>query len=246
MHSAAAGPAHSTDRGLGRSPNEESTRERTPDRRRAGVVTTTVVEPACGVGRVDIAIRLFGEVGGAVDGHVVPVLATPRMTRLLARLVLEASVGVPRAACPRAVAGFGCRPGADQPAQAAPHPAPIDSGAVGRHRDRGPDPLECRAGRVGGRRRVSRRPGPRRSGDRDQQLRRRAAAGLRRRVGRRGARAVAAPGRRGPRERRGCSRRRGSRRRGRRAHPAPARDRAPPRAGLPAADAGPGQARRAG
>ncbi|HSU08174.1 MAG TPA: BTAD domain-containing putative transcriptional regulator [Pseudonocardia sp.] len=60
------------------------------------MVTTTVVEPACGVGRVDIAIRLFGEVGGVVDGHVVPVLATPRMTRLLARLVLEADVWVSR------------------------------------------------------------------------------------------------------------------------------------------------------
>ena len=61
------------------------------------MVTTTVVEPACGVGRVDIAIRLFGEVGGAVDGHVIPVLATPRMTRLLARLVLlEADVWVSR------------------------------------------------------------------------------------------------------------------------------------------------------
>ena len=32
---------------------------------------TTVVEPACEAGRVDVAIRLFGEVGGAVDGHVV-------------------------------------------------------------------------------------------------------------------------------------------------------------------------------
>ena len=31
-----------------------------------------------------------------VDGHVVPVLATPRMTRLLARLVLEADVWVSR------------------------------------------------------------------------------------------------------------------------------------------------------
>jgi len=60
------------------------------------VVTTTVVEPACGAGRVDVAIRLGGEVGGAVDGHVVPVLATPRMARLLAPLVLEADVWVSR------------------------------------------------------------------------------------------------------------------------------------------------------
>jgi hypothetical protein len=52
-------------------------RERTPDRRRAGVVTT-VVEPACEAGRVDVAIRLFGEVGGAAaSGYPGPSRRSP-------------------------------------------------------------------------------------------------------------------------------------------------------------------------
>jgi len=60
------------------------------------VVATTVVDPAGGRAPEAVTIRLLGEVGAAVDGRVVPVLATPRMSRLVARLTLAADGWVPR------------------------------------------------------------------------------------------------------------------------------------------------------
>ena len=60
------------------------------------MVATTVVDPAGGRAPEAVTIRLLGEVGAAVDGRVVPVLATPRMSRLVARLTLAADGWVPR------------------------------------------------------------------------------------------------------------------------------------------------------
>jgi DNA-binding SARP family transcriptional activator len=60
------------------------------------VVSTTVVEPAGGPGRVEVAIRLLGEVGAAVGGQVAPVLATPRMALLVARLTVAPEAWVSR------------------------------------------------------------------------------------------------------------------------------------------------------
>ena len=45
---------------------------------------------------MNVVIRLLGEVGAAVDGQVVPVLATQRMTRLVARLTLAGGAWVSR------------------------------------------------------------------------------------------------------------------------------------------------------
>ena len=53
------------------------------------MVTTTVVESPGGTERVNVVIRLLGEVGTVVDGQRVTVLASPRMTLLVARLVLD-------------------------------------------------------------------------------------------------------------------------------------------------------------
>ena len=60
------------------------------------MVTTTVVESPGGTERVNVVIRLLGEVGAAVDGQVDPVLATQRMTRLVARLTLAGGAWVSR------------------------------------------------------------------------------------------------------------------------------------------------------
>ena len=60
------------------------------------MITTAVIEPTGSPGRVDVAIRLLGEVGATADGRVVPALAARRMARLLARLVLDADAWVSR------------------------------------------------------------------------------------------------------------------------------------------------------
>ena len=60
------------------------------------MVATTIVDSAVGSGREDVAIRLFGEVGAVVAGHVVPALVARRMTRLVARLVLDADAWMSR------------------------------------------------------------------------------------------------------------------------------------------------------
>jgi DNA-binding SARP family transcriptional activator/tetratricopeptide (TPR) repeat protein len=60
-------------------------------------VATTVARPTRAEhGRAPLQIRLLGEVVATIDGQTVPHLTTPRMQRLLARVLLARSAGVPR------------------------------------------------------------------------------------------------------------------------------------------------------
>ena len=88
--------AQSHEQGLAGRAAEASTQEQAPDQRRAGVITTTVVEQEGRPGHVDVVIRLLGEAEATVGGQVVPVLAAQRMTRLLARLTLARGAWVSR------------------------------------------------------------------------------------------------------------------------------------------------------
>ena len=60
------------------------------------MVTTAVVQPASSAGHTGVVIRLLGEVGAAVDGDALPVLAAQRMRRLVARLALAGGAWVSR------------------------------------------------------------------------------------------------------------------------------------------------------
>jgi DNA-binding SARP family transcriptional activator len=59
-------------------------------------VDITVVRARAEDGCAPLVVRLLGEVRATVDGEIVPELATPRMQRLLARVVLASDAGVLR------------------------------------------------------------------------------------------------------------------------------------------------------